>query len=278
MKKILILIVVVALIIISGCGTNDSKIIATNMTQGKDRLEIIKEKGVITFVTAGDPPFAYINPETNQLSGIDAEIIGEITKRLGINKIEMKKAQFSELLERLITDDSIDLATNGLYITPERQKIVSFTQPLYKESEVVVVPKASKINFMDDLKNAVVGVEKGTKFSDLAQGWKEKNLVKDVVIFNDNIEVLNAVNSGKVDAAVSDSAIVKYALKDEKLFLKTLKSYIPQLYGKIGIAVKKGDTALLNALNEKINEMKTDGSLYAILVENGLDKSNMIEN
>jgi len=39
--------------------------------------------------------------------------------------------------------------------------------------------------------------------------------------------------------------------------------------------VRKNDATLLNALNEKINEMKADGTLYAILRENGLDKTNM---
>jgi polar amino acid transport system substrate-binding protein len=37
-----------------------------------------------------------------------------------------------------------------MYITPEREKEVSFTHPLYTETEVIIVPKASKINLKMD--------------------------------------------------------------------------------------------------------------------------------
>lgn len=170
------------------------------------------------------------------------------------------------------------MAANEIFITPDREAIVSFTQPLYIGSEVVIVPKASKINFKSDLKNAVVGTEKGTKFVDLVQDWKKNNLIKDVLSFNNTFELLNAINNGKVDAGVSDSAIVNYTLKNEKLFLKTLTDYTPELRLPIGIAVKKKDITLLNTLNKIIDEMKADGTLYAILVENGIDKKNMIRN
>ena len=64
-------------------------------------------------------------------------------------------------------------------------------------------------------------------------------------------------------------------IKEKNFHLRTLKGYTPEIIGNIGIAVRKNDATLLNALNEKINEMKADGTLYAILRENGLDKTNM---
>lgn len=277
MKKIFALIVIIGLIVMIGSAIGSSKITTANYVLANDRLQTIKEKGVLTIASANEIPFSHIDPETNKISGIDIEIINEIAKRLGINKVEMKEIPFSNLLDSLITDDSIDLAANGIYITPERAKIVSFTEPLYRESEAVVVPKASKINFMSDLKNAVVGAEEGTKFADLVEEWKKNNLVKNVVLFKSIPEMMDAVNNGKIDAGVGDSAAVSYfLLKDKSFFLRTLKNYTPELPGITGIAVKKNDTALLNALNEKISEMKADGTLYAILVENGLDKNNMI--
>jgi polar amino acid transport system substrate-binding protein len=56
----------------------------------------------------------------------------------------------------------------------------------------------------------------------------------------------------------------------------TIRDYTPKLQRTAGIAVKKSDVRLLSALNEKISEMKADGTLYAILVENGVDKNNII--
>ena len=149
MKKIFTLVVIINLIgIITGFGTVERQTIMANNSIKEDRLEIIKEKGVISIAAPPkETPFFSVNPKTNEISGIDADILTEIARRLGINKIEMKKIPFSNLLETLNTDDSIDIAASGIYITPEREKLVAFTKPLYKETETVVVPKFSKINF-----------------------------------------------------------------------------------------------------------------------------------
>ena len=281
-KKLLILIIMMNFtgIIMEVTATSNSKVTRIHNLREKDRLEIIKEKGVITVAgPSKEIPFFYINPETNEISGIDADIITEIEKRLGVNKIEIKKLTFANLLEKLNSDDSIDMAVGGIYITPEREKLVAFTKPLYKESETVIVPKFSKINFMSDLKNAVVGVEKGTVFEDLAKKWKENNLIKEVLSFESTIELINAINNGKIDAGLADSIIINYhLLKEKNPLFRTLKDYTPELPGIIGMAVKKNDISLLNAINKIIDDMKSDGTLYTILVKNGLDKNNMIMN
>jgi polar amino acid transport system substrate-binding protein len=280
-EKLLILITTMNFIVMmpeSVVIANDSEVEITNVSIISDTLQRIKEKGVITAATPlNNITYFYINPKTNKMSGIDADIVTEIGKRIGINKVEMKQVPFSDLLEKLNTDDSVDIAAGGIYITPKREELVSFTQPLYKGSEAIVVPTFSTINFVSDLKNAAVGVEKGTVFVDLAQSWKKKNLIKDIVVFETSADVLNAVNTNKIDAGIMDSVIVKHSLsKDKNLFIRILKDYTPKISGNVGIAVRKSEVALLNALNEKIDEMKADGTLYAILIENGLDKSNMI--
>ncbi|AWK52246.1 amino acid ABC transporter substrate-binding protein [Clostridium beijerinckii] len=279
MKKIFTLIVIINLIgIIIGCGTGNSETTMVNNSIEKDRLEIIKEKGIIT--VTGPPkesPFFFINPETNQISGIDFDIITEIVRRLEINKIEIKEATFASLLEKFNTDYNIDIAVGGIFITPENEKLAAFTKPLYKESEAVIVPKFSKINFMNDLKNAVVGVEKGTIFEDLAKKWKENNVIKEVVILESTTELFDAIRNGKIDAGLADSIIINYHLMEEKdTLLRSLKDYTPELQEIIGIAVKKNDISLLNELNKIIDDMKADGTLNAILEKYGLDKNNMI--
>jgi polar amino acid transport system substrate-binding protein len=280
-KRLLILIVIInfiGMMLEGSTAIDSSKTTIINESTEEDRLEAIKEKGVITVAAPlDDITYFYLDNVTNKLTGIDADIIFEIAKRLGINSVEMKVTLFSNILEKLNTDNSIDLSAGGIYITPKREEIVSFTQPLYKGTEAVVVPKYSTINFKSDLKNAVVGVERGTVFLNLAEEWKKNNLIKDIVIFDTSAGLLNAINSNKVDAGIIDSVIFKYSLLKEKyLILRMLKDYTPEVTGIVGIAVRKNDPILLNALNEKINEMKTDGTLYAILVNNGLDKSNMI--
>ena len=280
LKKLLIFIVIVSFLgIILECTITkgNSKTIITNASIAKDRLQTIKEKGAITVASPlSDISYFYIDNNTNKIAGIEADIITEISKRLGIDKIETKNIPFSNLLEKINIDDSIDIAVGGIFITPEREKVVDFTEPLYKATESVVVPTFSNLNFKDDLKNGVVGVEKGTVYVNLAERWKKDNLIKDLVIFENTPELLDAINSNKINAGLVDSVIIKYSLiKEKNIHLRTLKGYTPEMTGNVGIAVRKNDATLLNALNEKINEMKADGTLYAILIDNGLDKTNM---
>lgn len=282
-EKVLILITIInffGMIFESSAGKYDSRVIVTNVSEQKDRLQLIKEKGEITVASPqNDISYFYIDPSTKKLEGTEADIITEIGSRLGISKIETRNSPFVNLLDKLNTDDSIDIASGGIFITPEREKIVAFTQPIYKATEAVVVPTFSNINFKSDLKNAVVGVEKGTVYESMGERWKNDKIIKDITIFENSTELLDAIYKRKIDAGLVDSVIVKYSLlKNKNIPLRILKDYTPELSGNIAIAVRKNDKTLLNALNEKIKEMKADGTLYAILVENGLDKSNMISN
>jgi ABC-type amino acid transport/signal transduction systems, periplasmic component/domain len=225
MKKIFTLIVIINLIgMIIGFGTDVGKTIMAESSTNKDRLEMIKEKGVITVAgPSKETPFFMMNSETNEISGIDEDIITEITKRLGINKIEIKAVAFPNLLEKFNADDNIDIAVGGIFITPESEKLATFTKPLYKESETVIVPTFSKTNFMSDLKNAVVGVEKGTIFEALAKKWKENNLIKDILLVESTTDLFNAINNGKIDAGLADSIIINYYLKKDKTSIKAVK-------------------------------------------------------
>lgn len=282
-EKVLILITIInffGMIFESSAGKYDSRVIVTNVSEQKDRLQLIKEKGEITVASPqNDVSYFYIDPSTKKLEGTEADIITEIGSRLGISKIETRNSPFVNLLDKLNTDDSIDIASGGIFITPEREKIVAFTQPIYKATEAVVVPTFSNINFKSDLKNAVVGVEKGTVYESMGERWKNDKIIKDITIFENSTELLDAIYKRKIDAGLVDSVIVKYSLlKNKNIPLRILKDYTPELSGNIAIAVRKNDKTLLNALNEKIKEMKADGTLYAILVENGLDKNNMISN
>jgi len=270
-KKLLVLIIIVVncigIMVWFGAGASNAEI-------SKDRLETIKEKGVLTVASSNDVPFAYIDPKTKEFTGIDAEIIREAAKRLGINKVEMRKeVPFENLLQQLNNNVDIDIVADGMYVTDERKKEALFTNIWYRESEAIIVPKVSKIAFKEDLKNAVIGAQIGTAFLELAQKWQKDNLVKDVVIFGKQAELLSAVNTGKIDAAITDSIVAAYILSNESsLYLKILEPYEPEAPGMVAAAVRKSDTTLANAVNQQIDEMKRDRTIINILKKYGLNE------
>ncbi|AOR22806.1 ABC transporter substrate-binding protein [Clostridium taeniosporum] len=279
-KKILILVLLFVNCI--GCSKVCNAEITNNLTssniENKDRIEKIKEKGVLTILTSDLAPFAFIDPKTNEPTGIDIDILKEIAKELGVDEIEMKVVPFVDLLEQLNIDDSIDVAASGIIITEKRKELVDFTDPLYKESEAIIVPKVSLINFEEDLKDAVVGAQNGSIYMDLAEKWKKEGKVKDVIIFESVPEILSAISEKKIDAGIMDSIIGEYLLFKENLYLKILEPYKPQLPGKIGIAVRKSDVNLLNEINKKIDDMKKDKTIIKILRKYGLSDDYLADN
>ena len=273
-NKLLIgtLVVVGCIGLLAGCGASK----AADSSKAKDTLAQAKEKGVLTVASSNDAPFAFMDAKTNEFTGIDAEIIGEVAKRLGINKVEMKQIPFENLLIEL-NNKSLDMVTDGMYVKDERKKLAKFTNIWYKEGEAIIIPKNSKITSKDDLKELVLGGQKGTAFLETAQKWQQAGLVKEVKVFGSQSELMLAVNTGKIDACITDGAVAGYTLsQDSSLSLKILSPYKAEAAGMIAAAVRKNDTALVDAVNEKIDEMKKDGTILKLLNKYGMNDDNFV--
>jgi len=149
MKKVtkILLLTILSIILLAGCGGEKTTNGNASDSKGDSKstastLEKAKEKGVLVVASSNDVPFAYIDKDTKKFAGIDAEIITEVAKRLGIPKVEMKEVKFENLLLEL-NNKGVDMVTDGMYIKPERQKIANFTNIWYTEGEALVVLRFS---------------------------------------------------------------------------------------------------------------------------------------
>lgn len=249
-------------------------------TQEVDRLQKIKEKGQIVIASTGDEPFAFKDEYTGEMMGITGEVFREVMKRLGIDKIEMKKYPVPVLLNQLNVNPEIDLVADRVYSTPERRKIYAFSNFLYKEYPSIVTNKYSKIVFEENLVDAVVGAVGNTVFEDKLVSMKKDGKIKDYKTFDNDTDLMKAVSTGKIDAALDGSIISKYlAAKDPRIELRSIEldaGINGQKAGGAAFALRKSDKTLLEAINEKIDDMKIDGTLYAILNKYGLDSTNYL--
>lgn len=272
--------ILAALFIFAGCGSNNTEkstdsSSAQNTADG-NTLDKIRKSGVLVVGSSNDAPFAYIDAKTNEFSGVDSDIIKEIARRLGVKKVEMKQIPFENLLISL-DNGSVDMVTDAMYIKPERLQKALFTNIWYTEAEAVVVKKESDIKSKSDLKDKVIGGQKGMTFLELADKWKNDGIVKDVKVFNSQSELMMAVNTGKIDACVTDGIVAAYTLKqNSSLDLRILSPYEPEASGKIGAAVRFADKDLLDAVNTELGKMRNDGTLKKILEKYGLPESYMV--
>lgn len=265
-------------VLLAGCSSsqNTSSDSNNSSAQAKGTLETIKQKGVLLVGSSNDTPFAFIDKDSKEFVGIDAEIMKEVAKRLGIAKVEMKEVKFENLLIEL-NNKNIDMVTDGMYIKPEREKIANFTHPWYKEGEALIVRKDSTITGLDSLQDKVVGGQKGTTFLEMVQQLQKEGKIKEVKIFGSQAELLLAINTQKLDATISDSATAAYTIqKDPSLNLKLVSPYTPKYDGSVGAAVRKEDKDLLDAVNAEIDKLKQEGFILQVLKKYGLNEDNMV--
>ncbi len=268
------LLMFVVSMVLTGCGSSTSteKAVAKKDPSASAKLNALREKGVLVVGSSNDAPFAYIDASNGQFSGVDALIIKEVAKRLGINKVEMKQIPFENLLIEL-NKGSIDMVTDAMYIKQERLEKALFTDVWYKEGEAVVIKKDSSIKSKEDLKDKVLGGQKGTAFLEVAQKWVTEGKAKEVKIFGSQAELMMAVNTGKVDACVTDGIVAGYTLKqDSSLNLQILSPYEAEAAGRIGAALRFEDKEFLAEVNKALNDMKKDGTLMNILQQFGLNQ------
>ncbi len=240
-------------------------------------LTTIKSRGKIVVGSSNDAPFAYIDNKTKEVKGIDIEILKEIDKRLGIPDIELKVIDFSNLLIEL-NNGNIDMVTDAMYVKPERLEVAAFSDKWYREGEAVVIPKDSTIASKADLKGKNVGAQPGTAFYETAEAWKKAGAIADVTSYDNQANLMTAVNLGKVDAVVTDGIVAGYTLsQDSSLNLKLLSPYTPEAAGEIGSAVRFADEDFLTEVNKTLADMKTDGTLLKILESYGLSKDYFVD-
>lgn len=235
-------------------------------------LQSIKEKGYITIASSNDAPLCYQDIETGELAGIDIMIFNEVCKRMGIPKIEMKVIDFSNMLVEL-NNNSVDMVVDAMYIKDERLDVALFTDVWYQEGEAVVVKKGSEFTTKESLANASMGAQPGTAFYETAEEWLKEGKIKELVGYENQATLMTAVNTGKVDAGVTDGIVLAYTLaQDSNLDLEMLSPYEAEASGRIGAAVRFEDKDFLEEFNEVLNGMKEDGTLLQILKDFGLNE------
>lgn len=252
---------------------------STETTDGSDcaLLKSIKDKGYILVASSNDAPFFYEDQSTGELAGVDYDILKEMMSRLGVDDIQMKAVDFSNMLTEL-NQGNVDIVADAMYINDDRLNQAIYSNIWYTESEAFTVKKGSQFTDKDSLKEANVGAQPGTAFYKLMEQWKADGKIKELTGFENQATLINAVNAGKIDACVSDMIVCAYTLKQNPdLDLELMQNYDdPEAVGKIGAAVRFEDKDFMELLNEQLKDMKEDGTLMKIFEKYGMNDSNYV--
>lgn len=238
MKKFtkMLLVLTGAALLLSGCGS--------------------KKSAALTFGTNAEfPPFEYVSSSgiIDQYDGIDMAIAKEIGEATG-REVKIENMEFDSLLIAL-ENGQIDAVISGMTITEERAQSVDFSHPYYSATQVMIVKEDSDIAKASDMEGKKIVVIQGYTGELCVQ-----DLGYDYEAFKKGTEAILELNNGKCDVVVLDSATAQKYVSDNP-GLKIVEDSDAFETEEYGIAIKKGNTELLNQINDAIDKMLASGSI-----------------
>lgn len=277
MKKILSIVLALALtlgcLMMAGCGSKDTIIVQTN---------------------AYFAPFEYY--DGTEIVGVDVDIMNLVGEKLG-KKVEFQNVTFSVIIDNVSEGKICDVGAAGITVTDSRKEKVDFSNTyftsvqyvIYKAGTMTPDGKDGDVDYIlwDNLAGKKIGVQKDTTGDIYVDGEINAKEDFDGVLFGtgatlsrfDNAQVAaDAINANQIDVVVVDKlpasyiveknsgyecAALYYAGADGEAPSPTEESY--------AICVKKGNDEFLNAINEVLAELGSEGVENLIKEHMGLE-------
>ena len=276
MKKITALLLGTAMVLsLAACGgtTTTSSETTSSSTEGASSSEAAStseataeaavtevttvEPGKLTMSTnAAFPPYEMTDDNGN-IVGIDVDVANAIAEKLGL-ELQVDDMDFDAAL-LAVQNGKSDIVMAGVTVTEDRQLVMDFTNSYATGIQVVIVPEDSDIASLDDMSGKLIGVQRGTT-GDIycSDDFGEENVIK----YDDGLTAVQALNNGQVDCVVIDNAPAQEFVEANP-GLKILDTEYANEDYAIGVA--KGNTAMLDAVNGALAELKADGTLQSIV-------------
>jgi polar amino acid transport system substrate-binding protein len=218
------------------------------------------------------PPQEYIDTTTNHATGFDVDLITAIGMRMGLQTIVMTTS-FDTIINSLVAK-RFDVVISAVSVTPERQKKVDFV-PYFNAGESLLVKNGNPLNIKStaDLCGQPVGVQNGTiEQTDLNTAndacKKAGKAAIQITALTNQTDVIQLLASSRVVATYQDSPVTDYFNKQHPGQFAVGGSVINA--GLEGIVVRKGDTAMFNAIQTALNQLKANGTYNSLIQKWGL--------
>ena len=216
------------------------------------------QKGKLVMVTNAEfPPYEF--HDQNAIVGIDVEIAGAIAEQLGL-ELEIEDIAFDSIIPEIVSGKA-DIGAAGMTVTEDRKQNVDFSDTYAHATQVIIVKEDSEIKGVADLEGKIMGVQQGTTGDIYVSGDYGDEAVER---YAKGMEAVQALAQGKVDAVVIDGEPAKQYIKEVEGLKIIDESYTDEDYA---IAIKKGNTAMVEAVNAALAELKSEGKLDEIVAK-----------
>lgn len=257
MKKILFFILSLCLIFsLAACNTSDTS-----------SQEILDKKAIIMGMDKNYLPMGFVD-ENGIYTGFDIDLAKEISKKMitssGVSAtLNIVPVSMDEAINGL-NDGSVDFLGNSLSVSDLKTDSVIFSNPVFKNNQVIVVKSDSSINVKDDLINKKIGVVTGSLSEKALMDNDFLKTKTTLVAINDRKEIFDKLTSGEIDAVAIDEVAAKYFIS-KGMVLRVLDETLRE--DEYCLVFDAKSKALKNKVDDIIKELKKDGTLEALSIE-----------
>ena len=252
MKKIIALIMVaIMLLAVVSCGKD------------KSDVEAVKEANKLVVGVTVYPPMDYVDDESGEWVGFDAELAQMFAKSLGVN-CQLVIINWNNKVAEL-NSKQIDLIWNGMTASDELGEQIDFSVSYAKNAQVAVVKKGSTLT-KDGVKNAKIAVENGSAGATVAEETIKGTNINKVTAM---VDALNEVKAGTSEVAIIDITMAQSIIGKgtyEDLEILDGASYGDEIFA---VGLRKGSD-LKAKLDEFLKAKYADGTLTALAEKYGV--------
>lgn len=257
-----LLICMISLVTVLGACSTTTAPSASNGASGSadsasSQLDQIKQRDKLVVGVKYDTKlFGLKDPASGDVQGFDVDMAHALAKSIlgDESKVELKEVTSKTRIPMLNNGD-VDMVIATMTITDERKKEVDFSDVYFQAGQSLLVKKGSPITGIQDVTadTTILAAKGATSIKNI-----EAKVPGVKVLEYDNYQdAFNALKAGQGDALTTDDAILYGMAAQDPNYEVVGEPFTDEPYG---IAVKKGQTALVEAINKGLTDMKADGS------------------
>jgi polar amino acid transport system substrate-binding protein len=224
------------------------------------------------------PPQEYIDTTTHKATGFDVDLITAIAQRMGL-QAHIVPTRFATIIDDLVAR-RFDVVISAVNITSDRQTKVDFV-PYLNAGQSLLVQKGNPKNIKstDDLCGLAVGVQDGTIEQGVLQSSsdnceeQDKPAIK-MIALQDQTAVIELLAHHRVVATYQDSPVTDYYIKQNPAQFEVGGSVFAP--APEGIAVRKNDSSMFNAIQTAYNRLKAAGTYQQLILKWGLANEELV--
>ncbi|WP_439819042.1 transporter substrate-binding domain-containing protein [Weissella paramesenteroides] len=243
-------------------GVTEGTVIHADTVKNQTYNRIMKTDRMNWGVKGDTKLMGLMNIKTGKLEGFDVDMAKQITKRINPKaKVEYTQITSGTRVPMLL-NGNIDAVIATMSITPDRQKIVDFSQSYFNAGQSILVKKSSKYHNVRQLntpKARVLAVQGSTSIDEI----KDFAPKAKVVGLQDYATALTALKAGQGDALTTDNGILYGMAAGSKTLEVRGGTFTKEPYG---VAMQKQNPKLVKAVNKAIDDIKSDGT-YAKMAQ-----------